>query len=212
MGKLEKGLVELGIVPSEEQLDKLNSYIGELEKWNPLYSLVHATGDDLIVRHILDSLSGLDVLRKLGQDNPSPRLADMGTGGGLPGIPLALFLEGWTVDLVERSGKRINFLNDMVITLGLSGVETFQKDLKSVKKEYDFITFRAFRPFLPEIIKGLKNCLAPGGLIGAYKGKMSSIEEEKELLKAHFNRIETIPLSVPFLKEERHLLILGDPC
>ncbi|MDC7221070.1 MAG: 16S rRNA (guanine(527)-N(7))-methyltransferase RsmG [Spirochaetales bacterium] len=210
MSKLITGLDKLGLKPTEKQQNKLISYIDELEKWNPLYSLVNASGDDLIVRHILDSLSGLGLIRELGKNQFKPRLADMGTGGGLPGIPLSLFLEGWEVDLVERSGKRFNFLNNMIITLGLDHVTAHQKDLKNVKEHYDVITFRAFRPFLPEIIKGLKKCLAPEGVIAAYKGKMSSLEEEKALLKDHFGRIEIHPLKVPYLEEERHLLVLGD--
>ncbi len=211
MDKLTEGLTALNIEPAEKQEDKLRAYIDEIERWNPLYSLVNAAGDDFIVRHILDSLSALELIRDLGNGRSSLRLADMGTGGGLPGIPLALFLEDWTVDLVERSGKRCNFLNDMVITLNLENATVQNLDLKQVRETYDLITFRAFRPFIPEILKGLKNCLAPGGLIAAYKGKASSVEEEISLLKDHFRLIDVKPLEVPFLKEERHLLILGDP-
>ena len=211
MDKLTEGLTALNIEPAEKQEIKLRAYIKEIERWNPLYSLVNATGDDFIVRHILDSLSALELIRDLGKGRSSLRLADMGTGGGLPGIPLALFLEDWTVDLVERSGKRCNFLNDMVITLDLENAKVQNKDLKQVRETYDLITFRAFRPFIPEILKGLKTCLAPGGLIAAYKGKASSVEEEISLLKDHFGLIDMKPLKVPFLKEERHLLILGEP-
>ena len=211
MDKLTEGLAALNIEPSEEQAEKLKNYIEELERWNPLYSLVNAAGDDLIVRHVLDSLSALAMIRDLGNGRTGLRLADMGTGGGLPGIPLSLFLEDWSVDLVERSGKRCNFLNDMVITLGLDNGRVCNLDLKQVKESYDLITFRAFRPFIPEIIGGLKSCLAPDGLIAAYKGKKSSVDEEMGLLKDHFKLMDVRPLKVPFLHEERHLLILGDP-
>ncbi len=211
MDRLTEGLELFGLGGRTAEIEGLRAYIGELEKWNPYYSLVNAEGDELIVRHILDSLSGLETIRSLGGERGNLRLADMGSGGGLPGIPLALFLEGWSVDLVERSGKRHSFLNNMVITLELRRARALPLDLKDVKDKYDLITFRAFRPFLPEIIRGLKKCLAPEGVIAAYKGKRSSIREEESLLKDHFRRREVIPLKVPFLDEERHLLILGDP-
>ncbi|MBN2628681.1 MAG: 16S rRNA (guanine(527)-N(7))-methyltransferase RsmG [Spirochaetales bacterium] len=210
MSKLEEGLKKLDLLSRAEAVGKLQDYIGELEKWNPYYSLVNAEGDELIIRHILDSLSGLELIGSLGEGIESPRLADMGSGGGLPGIPLSLFLGEWEIDLVERSGKRFNFLNNMVITLELQKTRALQKDLKEVGDLYDVITFRAFRPFLPEIIRGLKKCLAPEGVIAAYKGKRSAIAEEEDLLRDHFRRIDVIPLKVPFLAEERHLLILGE--
>jgi 16S rRNA (guanine527-N7)-methyltransferase len=205
MEKLEEGLSLLGIGPTKKQETQLRTYIEELEKWNPLYSLVNATGEDLIVRHILDSLSALPHLNAL----PGNSLADMGSGGGLPGIPLAIFMPSREVHLVERSGKRCDFLNNMKIILELDNIAVLNQDLKQIKGTYDLITFRAFRPFIPEIINGLLNALAPEGTIAAYKGKMSSIEEEKKQLKKHFNSLNTVRLKVPFLGEERHLLLLS---
>lgn len=205
MNTLDKGLEQLKLDLSGFQRDKLNAYIGELEQWNPLYSLVNATGEELIIRHILDSLSAVPLLGKM----PGATLADMGSGGGLPGIPLAICFPDREVHLVERSGKRCDFLGNAKIMIGLNNVTVLNRDLKDVAAAYRLITFRAFRPFEPEIVKGLKKALAPGGIIAAYKGKRKKTEEEMNALSPHFSRMEIHGLSVPFLQdEERHLLIL----
>ena len=87
---LHDGISRLGIKDATGT-DSLTRYIGELERWNDRLGLVHAAGRDLVVRHILDSLSGLSAVKRHcgGQ---LPRIADVGSGGGLPGIPLACYL------------------------------------------------------------------------------------------------------------------------
>ena len=101
--KLLEGLNGLGIKASEDRLTKLELYINELELWNSRLNLVSVDDrEQLIVRHILDCLAGLNIINSL----PGERLADIGSGAGLPGMLLAIFMEDRHFTLVERSRKK----------------------------------------------------------------------------------------------------------
>ncbi len=106
MSVLTEGLKELKIDYRDEQLALLNEYIDEVMLFNPKYGLVNATGDTFIIKHILDSLAGVNEIRR----RDPKTVADVGSGGGFPGIPLAIFFPDITFHLIERSGKRCNFL------------------------------------------------------------------------------------------------------
>lgn len=192
----------LGLEYSREQLEKLVLYISEIEMWNPRYGLVNASGDDLVVRHILDSLAGF---RSVSSRNPRT-LADVGSGAGLPGIPLAIMMPGTQVTLIERSGKRVRFLRNAAAMVKLTNLSILEDDLKNVEKTYDLVTFRAFKPVEPGITGLLMNILGEKGLLAAYKGKKENVDEEIRLVESLARAEEIIPLSVPGLREERHLV------
>lgn len=199
---LSDGIKEMGLTCSDEQLRLLNLYISEIELWNPRYGLVNAQGGDLVLRHILDSLSGVGPIS--GKNVKT--LADVGSGAGLPGIPLAIMFPQIHITLVERSGKRTRFLRNVAAVLNLKNISVLEIDLKDVTERFDLVTFRAFKPVEPGIIRLLMNILDDKGRLAAYKGKMENISEEIEQVKDIAVAEDVLPLSIPGLNEERHLV------
>ncbi|QEN09339.1 16S rRNA (guanine(527)-N(7))-methyltransferase RsmG [Oceanispirochaeta crateris] len=206
MGILENGLARMGLTPDAAKVALLEKYIAELELWNPRYGLVNAEGDDLIIRHILDSLAGVKAMQGLG---PS-LVADIGSGAGLPGIPLAIMLPHIRFHLVERSGKRTGFLRNIILTLGLTNVSVLEESMENLREKYELVTFRGFSPFENKLIKQLKKILCEEkGTVLAYKGRQKQIDEELEALEDDPEReISIMAVDVPFLEEERHLVIM----
>ncbi len=205
MSLLHDGLKAMGLDQDPEKIKKLERYIKEIELWNPRYGLVNAEGDQLVIRHILDSLSGVSVLDQPGLE----RVADIGSGAGLPGIPLAVFLPGTEFFLVERSGRRVSFLRNAVLTLGIKNVTIVEKALEKLEDRYDAVTFRGFSPFNPELIVHLRRILAEEGRIFAYKGRMSQIREELHSLEGGLGeKAQITAVTVPMLSEERHIVTL----
>ena len=224
---LEEGLVKLGIDSGDKVIPLLAKYIEEIELFNPAYGLVKVKDRrELIVKHILDSLAPLRILQNL-MKSPAARIADIGSGAGLPGIPLAICMPGVNFTLVERMGRRAGFLRDVIAVLGLSNVNVEEKDVEELAQKpsatgsFDLIVFRAWKPLDPVLLKGLSKLLASGGILAAYKGRRESIEEEMTQLFKTADKgaglssgtrgtvsWEAIPLEVPFLEEERHLLLI----
>jgi 16S rRNA (guanine527-N7)-methyltransferase len=208
---MAEGLRRLGIDCPPARLEALERYRLELERWNQRYGFVKASGSELVVRHFLDSLAGLPVLARL---SPRRTVLDVGSGAGFPGLPLALFLEDSRVVLLERSARKAAFLNNMVLLLGLGNVRVLELELRSLRERYDLVTFRAWSPLAREL-PALRRLLAPGGTLAAYKGRRERIEEE--LREAGLSvadagaapaQAEVVRLEVPFLEEERHLVLL----
>jgi 16S rRNA (guanine527-N7)-methyltransferase len=198
------GLQRLGIAWSQGQLEALESYRVELERWNRGYGFVKASGKELVVRHFLDSLAGLPVIAGL---HPRRTILDVGSGAGFPGIPLAVFLQDCTTTLLERSAKRAAFLGNVALLLGLRQVRVEQRQLAELSDRYELVTFRAFSPLdrdLPRLIRSV----APGGHVVAYKGRREKIRRELEAAGIPEAQAEIVPLRVPFLEEERHLVVL----
>jgi 16S rRNA (guanine527-N7)-methyltransferase len=232
---LERGLIRLlendeGIAEIfNERLPDLgvllNTYMAEIELFNPAYGLVKVDGRrDLIVKHILDSLAPLGIISRLlrkaedragaaSLDPPPLKLADVGSGAGLPGIPLAIVLPDVHFTLIERMGRRAGFLRNTQTALGLSNITVEEREMeKAPPGRFSLVTFRAFRPLEPKILKGLFRLCAGGGTLAAYKGRRDKTEEEMAaaektagLARASW---EIIPCPVPFLDEERHLLVI----
>jgi 16S rRNA (guanine527-N7)-methyltransferase len=207
---LAEGLRRLGIACPPERLEALERYRRELELWNRRWGFVKASGPDLVVRHFLDSLAGLPALARL----PRRAVLDVGSGAGFPGLPLALFLPDSQVTLLERSARKAAFLANVAALLELGNVRVRELELRRLEERFELVTFRAFSPLAREL-PGLRRVLAPGGLIAAYKARRERIEEE--LREAGLTagesgpsaaQAEVLPLKVPFLEEERHLVLL----
>ena len=209
------------ITPRHEKICQLLTvYIDEIERCNPALSLV-GTSDrhDLITRHILDSLAPLGILIRAlpGQTTlgRQPHIADVGSGAGLPGIPLAITLPDIQFTLIERKGRRAGFLRNIQTTLGLSNVSVEEEEMEKVQKSrFALVVFRAFRPLEPKIYKKLLRLCDSGGALAAYKGRHHKIEAELAMLEQAMPNLamrrEVIPCTVPGLDEERHLLLLGN--
>ncbi len=202
---LEEGLSALGIPPAPEAADKLLRYLAEIELGNEAYGLVNDSGDSLIVRHVLDSLAGLSAIQALSPGS----LADAGSGAGLPGIPLSVYMPATRFSLIERSGKRCRFLENQKALLKLSNLEVRESEIGRAKGPFDVIAFRAFRPLEKPIIDELIALMAPEGVLAAYKGKRAKIDEELAGIALYGLKAEIRELRVPFLEgEERHLVLL----
>ena len=199
---LAEGLRRLRIDCPAARLGALERYRLELERWNQRYGFVKASGNDLVVRHFLDSLAGLPVLAHL---SPRRTVLDVGSGAGFPGLPLALFLEDSQFVLLERSAHKAAFLGNVVALLGLGNVRVLELELRGLKERFDLVTFRALSPLGREL-PALRRVLAPEGRIAAYKGRRERIREELE--QAGLSEAAVVPLQVPFLAEERHLVLL----
>ena len=195
----------------EEIISLLLRYIAEIELYNPALSLV-GTNDrrELILRHILDSLAPLGIICRKCDIR---QIADIGSGAGLPGIPLAIALPESRFTLIERMGRRAGFLRNVLATLGLANVFVEEAEMeKVVPGRFSLVTFRAFRPLLPKIYKKLARLCADGGVLAAYKGRRCKTESEmaalENVLPALAGRWELLPCPVPMLDEERHLLLI----
>ena len=191
---------------SAEVLRLLHIYIEEIERFNPAYGLVGARNrEELTVKHILDSLAPLGIISGLIRAG-SPA-ADVGSGAGLPGIPLAIALPDADFTLIERMGRRANFLRNTLAVLGLPNARVEEADMERTPgSRFDLAVFRAFRPLEPPLLRALFRLLRPGGVLAAYKGRRAAIMEEL----AGVEDLEIVPCPVPFLAEERHLLCLRD--
>jgi 16S rRNA (guanine527-N7)-methyltransferase len=197
---------------NEEFIRFLWRYIEEIELFNQAYNLV-GTNDqrELITRHILDSLAPLGIISRLIDGGGAPRIADVGSGAGLPGIPLALALPKCEFTLIERMGRRAGFLWNTKATLRLSNVNVEEGELEKSKGAFRLVTFRAFKPLEPKLLKSLFRVCENGGLIAAYKGRREKLEQEMapfEKLPAAECTWEAVSYDAPFLDDERHLLII----
>jgi 16S rRNA (guanine527-N7)-methyltransferase len=199
------GLGALGLADRTDLVEGLGAYRAEVETWNERLGLVSLKGpDDLAVKHLLDSLAPWKILAGFGFSS----LADLGSGAGFPGIPLALAFPSARTVLVERMERRAGFLESTLLALGRTDVTVLQRTFEEVKDQFDLVTFRAFTPLEPKVVKKMKRILAPGGRIAAYKGRREVIDAELATLGALADGAEVLPLTVPFLDEERHLVIL----
>jgi 16S rRNA (guanine527-N7)-methyltransferase len=199
------------IAPRQAEIAGLFAkYIAEIELFNPAYGLV-GTNDpqELVIKHILDSLAPLGIMCRLLAHNDMPQIADVGSGAGLPGIPLAIVLPQIKFTLIERMGRRAGFLRNTRAALALSNVTVEETEMESAAPgRFTLITFRAFRPLEPKLLKGLFRLCAENGALAAYKGRHEKIKEEMTPLTAFCGSWEAIPCPVPFLDEERHLAVI----
>jgi 16S rRNA (guanine527-N7)-methyltransferase len=218
---LRGGLDTLGIRPAAADL--LERFLSELDRWNAAYGFVKAGADELVTRHVLDSIAGAATvagLCALGGVEPRPRggveprprggVLDVGSGAGFPGIPLAIALPGVDFTLLERSAKKCAFLENCRALLGLANVRVRQQDLSAAQGGYDVVTFRAVAP-LERFLAGLARSKVAWRSIAAYKGRRDRIDEELAALGPAARDAEVVRLSVPFVDEERHLVVLRNP-
>lgn len=210
---LRRGLDELSeqapVLESPVVFELLVHYMNELELFNPALGLVGvADHNELIIKHILDSLAPLPYLFPL-LGKPLSRIADVGTGAGLPGIPLAISLNAHNMSLLERMGRRVSFLRNTVSLLGLTNVDIEQTEAeKAAPGRFDVVCFRAFRPLEPDMLKTLFKLLAPGGCLAAWKARSEKIDEEMAAIENLCGSWEKKAVRVPFLEESRHLVLV----
>jgi 16S rRNA (guanine527-N7)-methyltransferase len=202
---LESGLRELGLDPAFAE--PLLAYLALLARWNQTYNLTAVRDPhEMVGKHLLDSLAMHPFVDALAARGGS--LADLGTGPGLPGIPLAIVKPGLKVTLVESNGKKARFLREAVRQLGLKDVRVAEARIEAVAEPgaYDAITARALAT-LPLILELGGHLLKPDGVLLAMKGVYPA--DEIAALPAGWTVTAAHPLTVPGLGAERHLIVIG---
>jgi 16S rRNA (guanine527-N7)-methyltransferase len=198
--QLEQGLEALGLSLPPEAVPRLLDYQVLLQRWNAAYNLTAVRDPaEMITRHLLDSLAILPHVQ-------GDRLADLGTGPGLPGIVLAIAAPGREILLVDSNGKKVRFLREAIRALKLEGVRAEQSRVEQVEGQFDCITARAFAS-LADMLGWGGHLLAPDGIWLAMKGKRP--DDELAGIPVGFEVRATHELTVPGLPAERHLLVLG---
>jgi len=218
MVDLIEGIKKCGFLPeiAPELAKKMEAYIKEIILFNSAYNLTNTSDhDELITRHILDSLAAWPFIYERAGISAGKKLADIGSGGGLPGIPLAAAFalsgaDNIRFELVERMEKRCSFLENCAAMLGLKNVTVVNSEAERVAEaSYDLITFRAFRPLDKKMTRTLLRIVKEGGCLCAYKARSASIQEEMSGIKELVPDYELIPLSVPGLDDvERNLVVI----
>lgn len=201
--ELKQGSQALGLNLSDEALTLLLKYQDALVLWNKAYNLTAIRDPkEMLVKHLLDSLSIL-------KDLPAGRLLDVGTGGGMPGMIIALCQPERSCVLLDSNGKKIRFLKQFIADLKLKNVIAVQtrvenQDTIDELGQFDVITSRAFAS-LTDFVEAARPYLHEQSIIAAMKGLIPV--EEMEELKQEFS-CKVIELHVPRLDEQRHLLLL----
>ena len=215
---LRQGLEALNLpkekIPSIQE--KLEGYIKELMLFNAAYDLVGSENHgQIVVNHILDSLSAWALIKDLAQERENGRqavaqIADIGSGGGLPGIPLAIALPQFQFVLVERMSKRCAFLENCAAVLNLRNVRVENLQAEQVEAaSFDVATFRAFRPLDKKIIKTLLRTIKSDGILAAYKAKQENIAMEMAAISSIVPEYKIEKLVVPFMEDhQRHLVLI----
>lgn len=205
----------------KEKAPLFEKYAAELNLFNSAYDLVGADSvDDILTKHILDSLAAVPLIKQLIAKRPEPEkadIADVGSGGGLPGIPLAIAFPNVHFTLIERMSKRCTFLENCVLTLGLKNVTVLNAEAeRAPQKAFDIVVFRAFRPLDEKMTRTLLKLPAEGGYIAAYKARMDKINAEMSGIEKLVPSWCARQLDVPFLgtgkdERERNLVIIPKP-
>ena len=194
---LESGLDELGL--PRALAPRLLDYLALLARWNQANNLTAIREPrEMLVKHLLDSLAMAPYVR-------DERLADLGTGPGLPGIPLAIARPGLRVALVESNGKKARFLREAVRALGLGNARVLESRAEAVDEPaaFDVVTARALDRLAGILAVG-GHLLAPGGRVLAMKGVRP--DDEIAELPAGWQATAVHALRVPGLAAERHLV------
>ena len=203
--ELEAGLQALGLDRAHAR--PLLAYLSLLARWNKAYNLTAIRDPrEMVTRHLLDSLAmhaSLDAIAAAGGS-----LADLGTGAGLPGIPLAIAKPGLQVSLVESNGKKARFMREALRTLALGNARVVESRIEAFDAPgtFDAITARALAT-LPLILELGGHLLKPDGVLLAMKGTVPA--DEIAALPAGWRVLDVRPLTVPGLAAERHLVVVG---
>ena len=201
---LSKGLRQLNLAQSldEKQQSSLIKYVELLDKWNKTYNLTAVRKpDQMVTRHLLDSLSICPYIR-------GKHILDVGTGAGLPGIPLAIVFPEKQFTLLDSNNKKTRFVTQAVSELELPNVDVVQSRVENFQfpELFDTITSRAYSA-IGEMVKQTSHLLASGGVFLAMKGA-NPIAEIDEMSEKYAVK-ESHVINVPGLEEERHLLEIG---
>jgi 16S rRNA (guanine527-N7)-methyltransferase len=202
---LKVGAAELGLDLSLTQLDQLMAYLGLIQKWNKVYNLTAVRdAQEMLTHHLLDSLTAIAPLVRHTQGQPA-KVLDVGSGGGLPGIVLAICRPELDVSCVDTVGKKAAFIQQVAATLRLPNLRGIHARVETLTGPFDVICCRAFAS-LPDFVNWSRGALAEQGVWMAMKGKHP--QSEIDGLPADANVFHVEPLTVPGLDVERCMVWL----
>jgi 16S rRNA (guanine527-N7)-methyltransferase len=203
---LRRSSADLGVELSDEQSAQLVGFANLLVKWNRVHNLTALDKpQDIVSHHLLDSLAIVPELERCAEGRDL-RILDVGSGGGLPGVPIAIALPAMHVTLIDRVQKKTAFLQQVRVELSLANVEVIHARVEKYRAgPFDVITSRAFAA-IEEMVRLTSHLLAPRGCWAAMKGVYPT--EEISALPSTVELVRAVKLHVPLLGAERHLLAL----
>jgi 16S rRNA (guanine527-N7)-methyltransferase len=199
--RLAQGAKSLGIALTAGDGTKLEQLLDELERWNRAYNLTSITDrEEMVTHHLLDSLTINELLE-------GTAIADVGTGAGFPGLPLAILNPERRFTLIDSAGKKIRFVSHVAHALGLANVAGVHARVESLhpQRPFDTIVARAFAP-LPEMLERVLPLSGPDTRVLAMKGKWP--REEVAGIPQGWRLESSRDLVVPGLDEARCVLVL----
>ena len=201
---LHDGLVAMGSALPADAQARLLAYVHLLEKWNRTYNLTAVrVPEQMIPRHLLDSLAILPYL-------PGRRVLDMGTGAGLPGIPLAVARPDLDFVLLDSNAKKTRFVTQVCAELGLKNIEITQERVEKYRppRPFDTLVSRAFST-IADMLVASRHLYGPGGQVLAMKGVYP--QEELAAIPPGYKVRAAHALTIPGLQAARHVVIITPP-
>lgn len=210
-GLLALGIEDLGLKLSATNIADLELFLQEMGRWNQVHNLTAIEGEkDSIRLHLIDSIAVLPVLRQF-LTGPSPKIADLGSGGGLPAIPIAIVQAEWQLSLIEAIRKKTAFLQHVRGKLKLKNIEVLCERVEDAAVQqpgqFDAVISRAFTN-LARFLELSLPFLKPDGLVFAMKAKRAD-DEMKDVSMEEWRLVADEPLHIPNLAVERRLLVLA---
>jgi 16S rRNA (guanine527-N7)-methyltransferase len=205
------GIENLGLDLSSANIADLELFLQEMGRWNQVHNLTAIEGEKNSVRlHLIDSITVLPVMRRfLGLSKP--KIADLGSGGGLPAIPIAILQPEWHLTLIEAVRKKTAFLQHVRGKLGLRNIQVLSERVEMVAKsqpgQFDAVISRAFTN-LAHFLELSLPLLKPNGLVFAMKAKRAD-QELQDVCMDEWRLVADEPLEIPNLEVERRLLVLS---
>jgi 16S rRNA (guanine527-N7)-methyltransferase len=210
-GLLALGIEDLGLELSPSNIADLELFLQEMGRWNQVHNLTAIEGEkDSIRLHLIDSIAVLPVLKRFLKTS-SPKIADLGSGGGLPAIPIAIVQPDWHLSLIEAIRKKTAFLQHVRGKLKLKNIEVLCERVEDAAvqqpAQFDAVISRAFTNLARFLDLSLP-FLKPDGLVFAMKAKRAD-DEMKDVSMDHWRLVADEPLHIPNLAVERRLLVLA---
>lgn len=207
---LALGIKELGLNLSDANIADLELFLQEMGRWNQVHNLTAIEDEKDSVRlHLIDSIAVLPILRQFLKTT-SPKIADLGSGGGLPAIPIAIIQPEWRLTLIEAIRKKTAFLQHVRGKLKLKNIEVLSERVENValqqSGQFDAVISRAFTN-LARFLELSLPLLKPDGLVFAMKSKRAD-EEMSEVSEDDWRLLADEALHIPNLTVERRLLVL----
>ena len=205
------GIEGLGLNLNSKNIADLELILEEMGRWNQVHNLTAIEGEKNSVRlHLIDSITVLPTMRQF-LTIPSPSIADLGSGGGLPAIPIAILQAGWNLTLIEAVRKKTAFLQHIRGKLSLKNIQVLSERVEVVAKnqpgQFDAVISRAFTN-LAHFLELSLPLLKPNGLVFAMKARRAD-EELQDVCMDDWRVVADEALQIPNLAVERRLLVLS---